>query len=53
VVVIGEIEEFPVRADTRELEAGGYVLLCNLVEEEDGKLEAPFAEGMRTPFTVE
>jgi hypothetical protein len=57
VEVIGEIAEFPVgetRSDTWELEAGSYVLLCNIVQEEDdGTLEAHFAEGMRAPFTVE
>lgn len=40
-----------------ELEAGSYVLLCNLVEEEteDGetKTEVHYRLGMRTAFTVE
>jgi hypothetical protein len=27
-------------------------LLCNLVEEEEGELEAHYAMGMRAPFTV-
>jgi uncharacterized cupredoxin-like copper-binding protein len=54
--VIDEIEEFEVgrtESITLDLEPGAYVLLCNLVEEEDGKLEAHYAEGMRAPFTVE
>jgi hypothetical protein len=54
--VIGEIEEFPVgetESATFDLEAGSYVLICNVVEEEDGELESHYVEGMRTPFTVE
>ena len=39
---------------TLDLEAGDYVLLCNIVEEEeDGEVESHFAEGMHTTFTVE
>jgi hypothetical protein len=39
---------------TLDLEAGTYVLLCNLVEEEDtGEVESHFAEGMHAMFTVE
>jgi hypothetical protein len=35
------------------LEAGRYVLLCNVVDKEaDGVVESHFAEGMHTPFTV-
>jgi hypothetical protein len=29
------------------------VLLCNLVEEEDGEVESHFSEGMHATFTVE
>lgn len=56
IEVIGEIEEFPVgetESATFDLEAGSYVLICNIVEEEDGELESHYVEGMRTPFTVE
>jgi uncharacterized cupredoxin-like copper-binding protein len=37
-----------------DLEAGSYVLLCNLVEEmTSGEPESHYAEGMHTDFTVE
>jgi hypothetical protein len=55
VELIGEIEEFPVgetRSATYDLDAGAYVLICNIVEEEDGELESHYQEGMRTAFTV-
>lgn len=53
----GEVEEIE-SGDTAELkldlEAGDYVLLCNIVEEEEsGEVESHFAEGMHTTFTVE
>jgi hypothetical protein len=53
--VIGEIEEFDVgttESATYELDAGAYVLICNIVEDEDGELESHYQEGMRTAFTV-
>lgn len=54
--VIGEIEEFATGQScegTFELEAGDYVLFCNLIEEEDdGEMEAHYSEGMVTTFTV-
>jgi len=56
VTLIGEIEEFPVdesESATFTLEAGSYVLICNLVEEEEGELESHYQEGMRVAFTVE
>jgi hypothetical protein len=55
VDLIGEIEEFPVgetESATFDLEAGSYVFICNLVEEEDGELESHYQEGMRVAFTV-
>ena len=55
IEVIGEIEEFPVgetRSGTFDLEAGDYVLVCNIVEEEDGEIEAHYALGMRIGFVV-
>jgi hypothetical protein len=56
VEVIGEIEEFAAgSSETRafELEAGSYVLVCNVVEEEGGETLAHYTLGMRTGFTVE
>jgi hypothetical protein len=53
--LIGEVEPFPGGASchgTFELEAGDYVLLCAIVEEEDGQVESHMAEGMATTFTV-
>ena len=55
VELIDEVEELEVGDTgtlTVNLEAGSYVLLCNLVEEEDGELESHYQEGMRTAFTV-
>jgi uncharacterized cupredoxin-like copper-binding protein len=55
VELIDEVEELEV-GDTAtltvDLEAGAYVLLCNIVEEEDGELESHYQEGMYTGFTV-
>jgi uncharacterized cupredoxin-like copper-binding protein len=56
VEVIGEIEEFKVgeaQSKAFDLTAGSYVLICNVVEEEEGKTEAHYKLGMRTDFTVE
>jgi uncharacterized cupredoxin-like copper-binding protein len=54
VTVIDEIEDLPV-GETQDvtvtLEAGSYVLLCNIFDADEG--EAHYAEGMRTAFTVE
>jgi uncharacterized cupredoxin-like copper-binding protein len=50
--VINEIEDIAVDATqelTVTLDAGSYVLICNIVE--DG--EVHYAQGMRTAFTVE
>lgn len=49
VEVIGEIEEFAVgttETATFDLEPGNYVFLCNLVEIEDGEVEAHYQQGM-------
>jgi uncharacterized cupredoxin-like copper-binding protein len=55
VRVIGEIETIQ-RHATRtlmlDLEAGHYMLLCNLVVVVGGKVRSHFAEGMHTDFTV-
>jgi uncharacterized cupredoxin-like copper-binding protein len=54
--VVDEVEDIEA-GDTAELtldlEAGDYVLLCNVVEDEDGEPESHFAEGMHANFTVE
>jgi uncharacterized cupredoxin-like copper-binding protein len=55
VEIIGEIEEFDVgltESATWDLAPGHYVLLCNLVEEEDDGLEAHYAMGMWIDFEV-
>jgi uncharacterized cupredoxin-like copper-binding protein len=52
----GEIEDIAVgdtQSLTIDLAAGPYVLICNIVEEEDGELESHYQEGMRVAFTVE
>jgi len=54
VEVIDEIEDIPVgetQSLTVDLEAGKYVLICNIYDEAEA--EAHYAEGMRTAFTVE
>jgi hypothetical protein len=56
IEVIGEIEEFKVgetRSKDFDLTAGSYVLICNVVEKEEGKTEAHYQQGMRTAFTVQ
>jgi len=52
--VIDEIEDIPVgetQSLTVDLDAGAYVLICNIYDETEA--EAHYAEGMRTAFTVE
>jgi uncharacterized cupredoxin-like copper-binding protein len=54
IELIGEIEDIPVgetQSVTLDLEAGNYVLICNIWDEEEQ--EAHYQEGMRTSFTVE
>jgi hypothetical protein len=54
IELIGEIEEFPVgETDSAsfDLDAGNYVLVCNIWDEDEQ--EAHYAEGMRLAFTVE
>jgi uncharacterized cupredoxin-like copper-binding protein len=56
VELIGEIEEFEPgtsESGTFDLTAGKYVLICNLVEEEEGALESHYGLGMSTEFTVQ
>jgi uncharacterized cupredoxin-like copper-binding protein len=52
--VIDEIEDIPVgetQTLTVDLDAGNYVLICNIFDEEEQ--EAHYSMGMRTAFTVE
>ena len=54
IEVIDEIEDIPVGETESlivDLEAGSYVLICNIYDETEN--EAHYAEGMRTAFTVE
>jgi hypothetical protein len=54
VEAIGEIEEFPVgetQSMTLDLDAGSYVLICNIYDADEQ--EAHYQEGMRLAFTVE
>jgi uncharacterized cupredoxin-like copper-binding protein len=54
IEVIDEIEDIPVgetQSLTVDLEAGGYVLICNIYDETEN--EAHYAEGMLAAFTVE
>jgi hypothetical protein len=56
IEALGEIEEFKVgetRSKAFDLKAGGYVLICNVVEKENGKTEAHYQQGMRAAFTVQ
>jgi uncharacterized cupredoxin-like copper-binding protein len=52
--VIDEIEDIPVgetQSVTVDLDAGNYVLICNIWDEDEQ--EAHYTMGMRTAFTVE
>lgn len=52
--VIGEIEDIPVGDTptlTVDLEAGNYVLICNIWDQDEQ--EAHYSMGMHTAFTVE
>jgi len=56
IEVKDEVEDLEVGGTetlTVDLEAGAYVLICNIVEEEDGETESHYAEGMHAGFTVE
>lgn len=53
MTVVDEIEDIAVgdtQSLTVDLEAGAYVLLCNIYD--DTEQEAHYQEGMRAPFTV-
>jgi hypothetical protein len=49
---IEDIESQTSQSVTVDLEAGSYVLFCNVTEEEDGVVESHFEEGMHAGFTV-
>ena len=52
IAVIGRIEEFAAQSDasvTVDLEAGSYVLICNIVE---GAAVSHYEEGMHRAFTI-
>ncbi|MCS7294536.1 MAG: hypothetical protein RMK15_00025 [Chloroflexota bacterium] len=56
VEVLGEIEPFGVGETqklTLDLPPGRYVLLCNIVEVEEGQRESHYKKGMFTAFVVE
>lgn len=56
VEVVDEIEPFGLNetgAVSLSLPKGKYVLLCNIVETEDGERESHYAKGMYLAFTVE
>jgi uncharacterized cupredoxin-like copper-binding protein len=53
IELIGEIEDIPVgetKNVTLDLEAGNYVFICNIWDEDEQ--ESHYQEGMRTTFTV-
>jgi uncharacterized cupredoxin-like copper-binding protein len=53
IELIGEIEDVEVgttKSVTLDLEAGNYVLICNIYDEDEQ--ESHYQEGMRTTFTV-
>lgn len=56
VELIGEIEDIPVDATqstTLSLDAGNYVFICNIVEDEGGETIVHYQQGMRIGFTAE
>ena len=56
IELIDEIEDIAVGDTptlTVTLDAGSYVFICNIVEEEDGETIAHYQQGMRVAFTVE
>ena len=55
IEVIDKIEEFEAGGEeslTRDLEAGAYVLICNIVEEVAGTTGSHYQEGMTVAFEV-
>ena len=55
-VLVDELEDITSRSGksmTVTLAPGNYVLLCNMVEMEEGQMEQHYAMGMRIPLVVE
>jgi hypothetical protein len=50
---VEDIESGDKTGRTYELDAGSYVLICNIVDEEDGQTESHYENGMRQGLTVE
>ena len=53
---VDEVEDLAAGASqdlTVDLEAGNYVLICNIVEEEDGETVSHYQNGMRVNFSAE
>lgn len=53
--LVNELEDLTPRSKKSmhvNLKPGNYVLLCNMVEIEDGEKEQHYSMGMRTAFTV-
>jgi hypothetical protein len=53
---VDEVEDIPVGGSEQlkvDLDAGHYVMFCNIVEKEDGEAVSHYANGMSTDFTVE
>ncbi len=56
ITEVDEIEDIESGATAElstSLEAGSYVLFCNIVEDVDGEIESHYQEGMHTGFTVD
>lgn len=53
---VDEIEDIPSSATeelTVDLDAGNYVFICNILEEENGETESHYQNGMSVAFAVE
>lgn len=50
---VEDIESGDKTGRTYELDPGSYVLICNIVDEKDGKTESHYENGMNRGFTVE
>ena len=56
VEAMGEVEDVEKGTSkdlTADLDAGNYVVFCNIVEDEDGEIVSHYAEGMVASLTVE
>jgi uncharacterized cupredoxin-like copper-binding protein len=53
---VDEVEDIPSGKSEKlavTLDAGHYVVFCNILEEENGETESHYANGMSSDFTVE